>query len=65
LTLLLRQEIDEEDLQALDHLRPPDAGERKTLADLIFAKLAEAEANEANGVTHIKKTRQGKYRTCV
>lgn len=26
-------------MQALDALRPPDAGERKTLADIIFAKI--------------------------
>ena len=33
------QEIDEGDIQALDKLHPSHAIERKTLADLIFAKL--------------------------
>ncbi|KAI0260531.1 Bystin-domain-containing protein [Gloeopeniophorella convolvens] len=32
-------EIDAGDIQALDALHPPGAGARKTLADLIFAKL--------------------------
>lgn len=51
------QEIDEEDLQTLDNLLPPDGGERKTLADLIFAKL---ESGETGDVSVIKKSRQGK-----
>ena len=34
-----RQEIDSGDLETLDALLPANAGERKTLADLIFAKL--------------------------
>ncbi|KZV71408.1 Bystin-domain-containing protein [Peniophora sp. CONT] len=32
-------DIDAGDIQALDTLLPPNAGERKTLADMIFAKL--------------------------
>ncbi|KAI0313258.1 cell adhesion protein byn-1 [Amylostereum chailletii] len=32
-------DIDAGDIEALDALLPPNAGERKTLADLIFAKL--------------------------
>ena len=34
-----RQEIDSGDLETLDALLPANAGERKTLADLIFAKI--------------------------
>jgi essential nuclear protein 1 len=34
-------EIDEQDLQTLDALLPKSSGERKTLADVIFAKLDE------------------------
>ena len=38
-----RQEIDSGDLETLDALLPANAGERKTLADLIFAKLDSNE----------------------
>jgi hypothetical protein len=38
-----RQEIDSGDLETLDALLPANAGERKTLADLIFAKLDNKE----------------------
>lgn len=33
------QDIDAGDIKVLDTLLPPNAGERKTLADMIFAKL--------------------------
>jgi essential nuclear protein 1 len=33
------QEIDEGDIQALDALHSSNAGERRTLADIIFSKL--------------------------
>jgi hypothetical protein len=36
---MISQEIDEGDIQALDALHSANAGERKTLADLIFSKL--------------------------
>ncbi|KAI0288277.1 Bystin-domain-containing protein [Russula brevipes] len=36
---LIFQEIDERDIRALDALHSSNAGERKTLADLIFSKL--------------------------
>lgn len=37
--ITVAQDIDEGDIRALDTLLPPNAGERKTLADMIFAKL--------------------------
>ncbi|KAL6306709.1 cell adhesion protein byn-1 [Sparassis latifolia] len=37
-------EVDESDLKTLDALLPADAAERRTLADIIFARLADAEA---------------------
>jgi len=49
-------EIDADDLNTLDTLLPASAGERKTLADLIFAKLEEAEAEGADGSTEAKRT---------
>ncbi|KAG8812662.1 snoRNA-binding rRNA-processing protein, partial [Serendipita sp. 399] len=39
-------EIDEADLNALDKFLPSDVTERKTLADIIFKKLQEAENDE-------------------
>ncbi|TFY80521.1 hypothetical protein EWM64_g3492 [Hericium alpestre] len=38
-------QIDSGDIKALDSLLPPNAGERKTLADLIFAKLDSASGS--------------------
>ncbi|KAI0069189.1 cell adhesion protein byn-1 [Artomyces pyxidatus] len=40
-------QIDSGDIKALDSLLPPNAGERKTLADLIFAKLDGAGSQTA------------------
>ncbi|KAI5894371.1 Bystin-domain-containing protein [Schizophyllum commune H4-8] len=50
-------EIDEGDMQTLDALLPPSSGERKTLADLIFAKLDSGETEEG-GVVRFKTTAQ-------
>jgi hypothetical protein len=54
------KEIDEEDMQTLDALLPSNAGERKTLADIILAKL---DGGEANPTAMIQKVQQGQY--CV
>jgi hypothetical protein len=50
------QEVDENDLKTLDALLPANASERKTLADIIFSKLDNAESGESNV---IQKTRRG------
>ncbi|KAK1229485.1 snoRNA-binding rRNA-processing protein [Marasmius sp. AFHP31] len=50
-------EIDSGDLQTLDQFLPPNSGERRTLADIIFAKIDEHEA--ANAAT-IKNVQQDK-----
>ena len=44
-------------MQTLDALLPPSSGERKTLADLIFAKLDSGETEEG-GVVRFKTTAQ-------
>ncbi|KAI0035626.1 Bystin-domain-containing protein [Vararia minispora EC-137] len=44
------QDIDAGDAEALDALLPPNAGERKTLADLIFAKLESDGAQKSHTV---------------
>src|SRR6266850_8559129 len=41
------QDIDEGDIQALDALHSSNAGERKTLADLIFSKLEAGDGQTA------------------
>jgi len=46
-------------MEALDTLHPANAGERKTLADLIFAKL---DSGEVTSTATIQKVHQG---TCV
>jgi hypothetical protein len=53
-----RQEIDAGDLETLDALLPANAGERKTLADLIFAKL---DSKELTSNAAIQKVHQGGY----
>lgn len=53
-----RQEIDAGDLETLDALLPPNAGERKTLADLIFAKL---DSKELTSNAAIQKVHHGEY----
>ncbi|KAJ7725111.1 Bystin-domain-containing protein [Mycena metata] len=50
-------EIDEGDLETLDALHPHNAGERRTLADIIFAKL---ESGETENAAVIKKVQQDK-----
>lgn len=54
------QEIDAGDLETLDTLLPANAGERKTLADLIFAKL---DSKEVTSNAAIQKVYQGEYFT--
>ena len=41
------QQIDAGDSHTLDSLLPANSGERKTLADLIFAKLDNVNSNSA------------------
>ncbi|KAJ7162620.1 Bystin-domain-containing protein [Mycena crocata] len=48
-------EIDEGDMETLDALHPHNAGERRTLADIIFAKL---ESGETENTAVIKKVQQ-------
>ncbi|KAL5530016.1 ENP1 [Sanghuangporus sanghuang] len=48
-------QIDAQDLETLDALRPPNATERKTLADMIFAKLEESQEADSNSVHKITK----------
>lgn len=43
-------------MKTLDALLPANAGERRTLADIIFAKL---ESGETEQTTTIQKTRRG------
>ncbi|KAI0632996.1 cell adhesion protein byn-1 [Trametes polyzona] len=40
------QEVDEDDMKALDALLPANAGERRTLADIIFSKLDNLESGK-------------------
>lgn len=48
--------MDSGDIQALDALLPSNSGERRTLADIIFAKL---ESGETNGVNVVHRVQQG------
>ncbi|KAF5388217.1 hypothetical protein D9615_000054 [Tricholomella constricta] len=48
-------EIDAGDMDTLDALLPSNAGERRTLADIIFSKIQEGEAGNA---AVIQKTQQ-------
>jgi essential nuclear protein 1 len=52
----LQQQIDSGDLDTMDAMLPPNAVQRRTLADLIFAKL---ESTDADNPAVIKKIRQG------
>jgi essential nuclear protein 1 len=56
------QELDSGDMDALDALLPKNAGERKTLADIIFAKL---ESGETPGAAVIQKARQSQHLPCL
>lgn len=49
-------------MQTLDALLPSNAGERKTLADIIFAKL---DGGEANSTAMIQKVQQGQYHVLI
>lgn len=51
-----QQEVDEGDLKTLDALLPANAGKRRTLADIIFAKLDDMESGKS---TVIRKVEQG------
>ncbi|KAG2159056.1 Bystin-domain-containing protein, partial [Suillus bovinus] len=48
-------QIDSGDIKVLDALLPSNSGERRTLADIIFAKL---ESGETNGVNVMQKVQQ-------
>jgi essential nuclear protein 1 len=48
-------QLDSGDIQALDALLPSNSGERRTLADIIFAKL---ESGETNGINVMQKVQQ-------
>ncbi|KAF9535014.1 Bystin-domain-containing protein [Crepidotus variabilis] len=50
-------EIDEQDMQTLDTLLPSNAGERKTLADLIFAKLDSGEITNTAAIQKVYQDR--------
>ncbi|KAI9575032.1 Bystin-domain-containing protein [Boletus coccyginus] len=52
-------QLDSVDIQALDTLLPPNSGERRTLADVIFSKL---ENSKLGNVTVIQKVQQDKER---
>ena len=52
----VKQQLDSVDIHALDTLLPPNAGERRTLADDIFSKL---ENSKPGNVTVIQKVQQG------
>ncbi|KAI0363716.1 cell adhesion protein byn-1 [Pilatotrama ljubarskyi] len=49
-------EVDEDDMKALDALLPANAGERRTLADIIFSKLDNLESGQS-AVTQEKQHR--------
>ncbi|KAG2151825.1 Bystin-domain-containing protein [Suillus cothurnatus] len=48
-------QLDSGDIQALDALLPSNSSERRTLADIIFAKL---ESGETNGINVMQKVQQ-------
>ncbi|KAI0723470.1 cell adhesion protein byn-1 [Earliella scabrosa] len=43
-------EVDEDDMRALDAMLPANAGERRTLADIIFSKLDNLESGKSTEV---------------
>jgi len=53
------QNIDSSDIKTLDALLPPNAGERKTLADLIFAKLDSEGAENQSTLAQPHADRRG------
>lgn len=58
--MIICQEIDAEDLETLDALHPANAGERRTLADIIFAKI---DSGETTTHASIQKVRQSTCKT--
>ena len=52
----VKQQLDSVDVRALDTLLPPNSGERRTLADVIFSKL---ENSKTGNVSVIQKVQQG------
>jgi hypothetical protein len=54
------QQIDSGDMQTLDTLLPANVGERRTLADIIFAKL---DSGEKSNAAIIQKAHQGPFFT--
>ncbi|KAH9482459.1 hypothetical protein JR316_0004559 [Psilocybe cubensis] len=51
-------EIDAGDMETLDALLPANAGERKTLADLIFAKLDSGEVTSTAAIQKVHQDRE-------
>ncbi|KAF9451994.1 Bystin-domain-containing protein [Macrolepiota fuliginosa MF-IS2] len=51
-------EIDEEDLHTLGALLPANSGERRTLADVIFAKLDNPEGNATATIQKVQQDRE-------
>ncbi|KAJ7762818.1 Bystin-domain-containing protein [Mycena maculata] len=51
-------EIDEGDMETLDALHPHNAGERRTLADIIFAKLESGETENAAVIKKVQQDRE-------
>ncbi|KAF8914150.1 cell adhesion protein byn-1 [Gymnopilus junonius] len=51
-------EIDAGDMETLDALLPTNAGERKTLADLIFAKLDSGEVTSTAAIQKVQQNRE-------
>jgi len=51
-------EIDAGDMETLDALLPSNAGERKTLADLIFAKLDSGEVTNTAAIQKVQQDRE-------
>ncbi|GLB33428.1 putative bystin [Lyophyllum shimeji] len=48
-------EIDAGDMDTLDALLPANAGERRTLADIIFAKIQESESGNAATIQKVQQ----------
>ncbi|KAK2466404.1 hypothetical protein APHAL10511_002046 [Amanita phalloides] len=51
-------QIDSEDLKTLDTLLPHNVGERRTLADIIFAKIASGESSNAAVIHKVKQDKE-------
>ncbi|KAF8076006.1 Bystin-domain-containing protein [Lyophyllum atratum] len=51
-------EIDAGDMDTLDALLPANAGERRTLADIIFSKIQEGESGTANVIQKAQQDRE-------